>query len=562
MTVLGIDLGTTNSACAIWTDDGIEIIPNRLGKLLTPSVVGYDDRGEICVGQTAKERLITHSDKTVAVFKRLMGTKHKIQIGRKKYTATELSALVLRSLKEDAEHYLQCPVERAVISVPAYFNDKQRHATKAAGEMAGLKVERLINEPTAAAMAYGLHEKLEGTFIILDMGGGTYDVSILEFFEGVMEVKASAGDNFLGGEDFVDAMVEKILAEKNLHRKDLSGIQLQKLYMQLETAKQQLSVQSEIPISLEFNKNIVEYTVTEEWFQRVSLPLLLRSKKPVERAMFDAQISVGGIDDVVLVGGSTRLNIFRETIQRLFGRPPACQLDPEKVVAMGTAIQAGLVDKHKGLEEVILTDVCPYTLGTEVSQDDDKRGGYFHPIIHRNSVVPTSVVTSLVTVADNQKVVAINVYQGEDERVENNVLLGEFDIKVPPAPAGHEEIDVRYSYDMNGLLEVDVTVLSTGKQYSKVIKETTESLSDRDIQQSLEKLQELKFHPRELEENRALMARAERVYMTQLGDNRGVINSAMAEFEEALNTQQPLEIKKVEKELTALLDKYDAQGWS
>ena len=463
MAIIGIDLGTTNSSCGIWTPEGVKLIPNRLGDYLTPSVVGLDDAGNLSVGRVAKERLISHSDKTVAVFKRLMGTEHKINIGKRYFTATELSAIVLRSLKEDAEAYLGEPVTEAVISVPAYFNDNQRHATKMAGELAGFRVERLINEPTAAAIAYGLHEKQEGTFLILDMGGGTFDVSILEFFEGVMEVHASAGDNFLGGEDFVDAMVDDLLNQHSLSRQDLSPSQLNQLLMQMETAKRRISSKELNPIQLSVAGKDIYFQPSEDWFTKVVTPLLLRAKRPIERALSDANMAPQAIDDVVLVGGATRMGIFRAMIGRMFGRLPSCHLDPDCAIAMGAAIQAGLKAKDQALNDIVLTDVCPYTLGTDVVNENTNQGGYFLPIIERNSVVPISITKRLVTVHDNQTQLSVGIYQGENRLVSKNVFLGKVSIDVPKAPAGKEGVDVRYSYDMNGLLEVDVTVISTGK---------------------------------------------------------------------------------------------------
>lgn len=561
MTIIGIDLGTTNSACGLWTDDGVTLIPNRLGEVLTPSVVGVDKNGEIIVGRTARQRLINHSDRTVAAFKRLMGTDHKVKLGKQTFTATELSSLVLRSLKEDAETFLGEPVTEAVISVPAYFNDNQRHATKLAAELAGLKVERLINEPTDAAIAYGLHEKQEGLFLILDLGGGTFDVSLLEFFDGIMEVHASAGDNFLGGEDFVDAMVDDVLREHRLRRDDLKPLTLQNLYLQMESAKRKLGP-TDLVLTLDLGEKTVEHVVTADWFARISTPLLLRAKHPIERAIRDAGLHPSKIDDVVLVGGSTRLAIFRSTVGKMFGRLPSCHLDPDTVVAMGAAIQAGLMMRNEALDDVVLTDVCPYTLGTGVINEDNPRlGSYFLPIIERNCVVPVSIVKEICTAHDNQTELTIKVYQGENRLVEKNVYLGELSVQVPPAPRGEETVDVRYSYDMNGLLEVDVTVHSTGKTYNHLIEHTPGALSEADKQKALSKLSELKFHPRDGEDNRALLARGERLYESSLGDRRDYIADVMKQFERALERQNPAEIAKVQKQVKDVLAQLESEDW-
>lgn len=560
MTIIGIDLGTTNSACGFWKDGQAQLIPNRLGEYLTPSVVGFDDDNAITVGRVAKERLISHSDRTVAVFKRLMGSNHRITIGSREFTAQELSSLVLRSLKEDAEHYLQESVTEAVISVPAYFNDNQRQATKMAGELAGLTVRRLINEPTAAAMAYGLHEKQEGTFVILDMGGGTFDVSILEFFDGVMEVHASAGDNFLGGEDFVEAMVSDVLAVHRIDRGELSSQQRYNLYMQMETAKRRVDGENKI-LHLELGNRQIEWPVTELWFEQIATPLLLRVKRPIETALRDSSIRAAEIDDVVLVGGATRMKLFRSTVSRLFGRFPSHSIDPDLAVAMGAAIQAGLQARDEALDDVVLTDVCPYTLGTEVVGPDGVTPGYFLPIIERNSVVPTSIVRSVFTVSDQQKHVEVNIYQGENRLVEKNIFLGSLRVAVPPASKGKERVDIRYSYDMNGLLEVDVKVESTGKTYSKVIEQMPGALSDADKEKSMKRLAALKFHPRDQEENRALLARGERLYESSRGERREQIARIMGEFDRILNRQQSAEIKRAREQIEQILDELDAEDW-
>lgn len=561
MTIIGIDLGTTNSACGVWTEEGVKLIPNRLGDVLTPSVVSIDKSGEVIVGRAARQRLINHSDRTVAAFKRLMGTDHKIKLANRTFTATELSSLVLRSLKEDAETYLGEPVTDAVISVPAYFNDNQRHATKLAAELAGLKVERLINEPTAAAIAYGLHQKQEGMFLILDLGGGTFDVSLLEFFDGIMEVHASAGDNFLGGEDFVDAMVDDVLREQGLKRDSLKPLVMQNLYLQMENAKRKLGAEDQV-LTLDLGKQIIDFAVTAEWFARISTPLLLRAKHPIERAIRDAGLHPGKIDDVVLVGGSTRLGIFRSTVGKMFGRLPSCHLDPDTVVAMGAAIQGGLMMRNEALDDVVLTDVCPYTLGTGVlNHDNPRQGDYFLPIIERNCVVPVSIVKQVYTAHDNQAEVTIKVYQGEHRLVEKNVYLGELTVPVPMAPKGQEAIDIRYSYDMNGLLEVDVTVLSNQQTFNHLIEHTPGALNDEEKQQALAKLKALKFHPRDGEDNRALLARGERLYESSLGERREYVAHIIQQFERALESQNAAEIAKARKQVGDAFAQLESEDW-
>lgn len=562
MTIIGIDLGTTNSACAIWRDGEVRFIPNRLGELLTPSVVSIDEKAKVLVGKAAKERLVFKSADTVAAFKRMMGSNHRAQLAGRTFSAIELSTLVLKSLKEDAETYLGETVTDAVISVPAYFNDNQRQATKTAAELAGLKVERLINEPTAAAMAYGLHEKKEGTFMILDLGGGTFDVSILEFFDGVMEVHASAGDNYLGGEDFVEAMAQAVLSEFNLAEEALSPVQRQQLYVLMESAKRRVSAAPSQMLTLDLPAGKTEWELTSQWFADVTAPLLLRARRPIEQALHDAKLKPADIDEVVLVGGSTRLGVFRSAVGRLFGRLPACHLDPDTVIAAGAAIQAGLKSRDAALDDVVLTDVCPYTLGTGVlNSDSPEQGSYFMPIIERNSVVPVSIVRRVYTASDNQAEVLIDVYQGENRLVKKNVHLGDLRVPVPKAPAGKEAIDIRYSYDMNGLLDVDVTVVSNGKTYSTLIEHTPGHLSEADKAAALEALATLKFHPRDDEKNRVLLEKGERLYESSLGERREYISALLGQFDRALDSQQPMEISKARALLKQKLEELETEDW-
>lgn len=561
MTILAIDLGTTNSACAIWRDNEAVVIPNKLGELLTPSVIGIDGSGEILVGRAAKERLITCPDDTVAVFKRLMGTSHKVVIGRQTFTAVELSSLVIKSLKEDAEAFLGQPIEQAVISVPAYFNDNQRYATKKAGELAGLNVNRLINEPTAAAMAYGLHEQKEGTFVIVDLGGGTLDVTVLEFFEGVMQVHASSGDNFLGGEDFVEAMVEAVLKQLACKTSDLTSVERHQLHMKMESAKRRIS---SAPQSIEFSVagQTTTVTVDSDWFNRAMTPLLVRLQRPIENAMRDAGISPQQIDEVVLVGGSTKLAAVRSAVGKIFRRLPACTIDPDFAVVRGSAVQGGLMEKNAALDDMVLTDVCPFTLGIDsTSTVNGQLVPTYTPIIERNATVPVSRVERFSTVNDNQTQIAVRVYQGEHRQTSKNVFLGSLDVAVPSNKGGEESIDVRFSYDMNGILDVDVAVLSTGRKYNKVIKNSPASLSEEEFQKSLRRLEKLKFHPRDSEKNRALMAWGERIYESSLGDERNAIGQLLAGFEAVLDRQNEVEIAKARQEFELRLQQLDLEEW-
>lgn len=560
MTILGIDLGTTNSACSVWKNGELVSVPNRLGEFLTPSVVGVDSNGDISVGSVAKQKLIVQPSNNISLFKRLMGTEHKIKLGKRTFSAPELSSFVIRSLIEDAEVFLDSNVTEAVISVPAYFNENQRQATKIAGELAGVKVRRLINEPTAAAMAYGLNDRQEGTFMILDMGGGTFDVSILEYFEGVMEVHASAGDNSLGGEDFVDAMVDSMFRELGKDKDSVSPSALQKVYLKMESVKRSIDQIEEEKLTFELDGDVVEFTVSKPWFEKIATPLLLKVKKPIQYALSDANLVSTEIDDIILVGGATRLKHFRSMVARLFGKFPSCSIDPDIVVGLGAGIQAGLMERNKALEDIVLTDVCPFTLGTEVN-DDNGTPGFFLPIIERNTVVPVSLERTVVTSYDNQVELTVRVFQGENRQVAQNVFLGLVSVKVPKDKRGAQAARIRYSYDSNGLLEVDITIVSTGKTYNKVIENAPGMLSSDDIQRTKEKLAKIKFHPREDEEVSALLAKGERMYATALGDKREQIASILSEFEKVLDKQQATEIKKAKSTVKELLEQLDGEEW-
>lgn len=548
MSMIGIDLGTTNSLVAYWDKDQAVIIPNVLGEHLTPSIVSVDENGSILVGRIAQERLITHPHLTASTFKRFMGTEKKYTLGQHTFTPEELSSFVLKSLKADAEAHLGVEITEAVISVPAYFNDSQRKATKRAAEIAGLKVERLISEPTAAAIAYGLHqEKPETKFLVFDLGGGTFDVSVLELFEGIMDVKSIAGDNFLGGEDFTEILIAHFLEKHKLELASLDTKTQSALYKQAETCKLALGQETSATMSLTIQDQSYELRLDRTEYEKLAHPLLLRLRKPIERALRDASLSPSDLDAVILIGGATRLPLIKHVIGRMFGRMPYTNINPDETVALGAAIQTALKQRNQDLEEIILTDVCPYTLGTSVVQElgnGQLSSGHFFPIIERNTPIPVSRVERLYTVYDNQKRLTVAVYQGESRLVEHNIKLGELQIKIPPAPAGEQSIDVRYTYDINGILEVEVVSVSTGEKKRVVIEQNEGSMTKEQIEARLRELEDIKIHPRDRTENRLLIAKGERLYEEALGDRREAIAIAIQQFEKALLTQNDKEIKK------------------
>ncbi len=558
--IVGIDLGTTNSLIAYFADGEAKIIPNRLGDNLTPSVVSIDEEGTVYVGKTAKERKLTHPEQSADVFKRSMGTSKRFVLGERDFTAEELSSLVLKSLKEDAEAYLKEEVSEAVISVPAYFNDAQRKATKKAGEMAGFFVERIVSEPTAAAIAYGLDKKNSDTkFIVFDLGGGTFDVSILELYQNIMEVRAVAGDNYLGGEDFTEILVQMFFREKNIEQDELDVKTLAHVRKQAELCKIGFTDNRISTLKCKIGEESYEYEINIDDYEKNCQILLNKIKKPIERSLKDADIRLKDIDEVILVGGATKLSIVRKFVSRLFGRIPNTSINPDEVVAAGAATQAAMKERNEAVKEIILTDVCPFTLGTEVvvSRGGIKESGHYLPIIERNTTIPVSRTERLYTADDNQSKIRIKILQGESRFARNNVYLGEIELSVPVGPAGQEAVDVIYTYDVNSILEVCAKVISTKASKRIVIKNEEIDMTDEEIDARLASLSELKIHPREKEENKLLLLRGDRMYEEATGDLRGIIEQYLNNFEQILDKQNPAEISRAREELKEFLDNID-----
>lgn len=561
--IIGIDLGTTNSLAAYYENGEAKIIPNRLGEHLTPSVVSMDENQTLYIGKTAKERKIKYSDNTIEVFKRSMGTDKEFQLQGKKYRAEEIASFILRALKEDAEVYLKCHVEEAVISVPAYFNDQQRKATKKAGELAGLKVERIINEPTAAAISYGIEQREANTrFLVFDLGGGTFDVSILELYHNIMEVRAVAGDNFLGGEDFTDVLYRMFLKEKNLEESSLSDTVLAHIRKQAELCKLGFSEGNTSVMRCNIGDEGMELSVPLEKYRIECLPLLDKIQKPIERSLKDAGIKLSQIDEVILVGGATKLPIIRKFVAKLFGKMPNISLNPDEVVALGAAMQGAMKERNEMIKEVVLTDVCPFTLGTEVVMNIDENtrvGGHFCPIIERNTVIPVSRQETLYTAHDNQTSIQVKVLQGESRFAKNNLYLGEINVSVPKAKEGEESIEVTYTYDVNSILEVIVKVVSTGEEKKLIIQREDCDMTREEIEKRFEELSYLKILPRDEEVNKRLLFRGERLYEEAYGMMRNRIDYAITEFERVLDSRDKSKIEVAAKKLSKFLDNIEEE---
>lgn len=562
--IIGIDLGTTNSLVAYYTEEGPKIIPNRLGEHLTPSVVSVDG-DQIYIGAVAKERMQLHPSDSAAVFKRTMGTDKKYRLGSKFYRSEELSSFVLRSLKEDAEAYLGEEITEAVISVPAYFNDARRKATKRAGELAGLKVERIISEPTAAAIAYGLYDMQDDAkVLVFDLGGGTFDVSILELSGTILEVRAVAGDNYLGGEDFTQVLVDMWFAKKGkelgIDRDELSEKTMWYIRKQAENCKLGFSESNSSTMRCVIDENELECTFSLNEYEAKCEDLLERIRIPVRKSLSDAKLRLNEIDKVVLVGGATRLPIIRHLVAKLFRSLPDTSVNPDEAVACGAAVQAAMKERVDSIREVILTDVCPFTLSTEVSierEDGTFESGHVCPIIERNTVIPASRTETMYPLRDNQKHIEINVLQGESRFADNNLLLGKMNIELPKGKKEDNSVDVTYTYDINSILEVQVRVNATGEIFKQILKGQDVDMTDEEIAARMEELAYLKIPPREQEKNKLLLVRGERLYEENFGEDRMVIEQHIRKFEMALNTNDPIRMDAAREDFKEFLDNWE-----
>ncbi|RMG35302.1 MAG: molecular chaperone DnaK [Planctomycetota bacterium] len=588
--IIGIDLGTTNSVVAVMEGGEAKVIPNQEGSRITPSVVAFNERGEILVGEPAKRQAIINPKRTIYSVKRFMGRRHsevaqeekmvpyevvggpdeyvRIRVDDKEYTPQEISAMILRKLKEAAEAYLGHKVNKAVITVPAYFNDAQRQATKDAGQIAGLEVARILNEPTAAALAYGLDKKKDEKVAVFDLGGGTFDISILEVGEELLEVLSTNGDTHLGGDDFDEELInyvaDKFQQENGIDlRKD--PMALQRLREAAEKAKKELSSQQSTDINLPFitadasGPKHLQMTITRAEFEKLIRPLVERCRGPVEQALKDAKLTPEQIDEVILVGGSTRVPLVQEFVKKLFGKEPHRGVNPDEVVAIGAAIQGGILAGE--VKDVVLMDVTPLTLGIETE------GGVMTPLIPRNTTIPTTKKEIFSTAADNQTAVTVRVFQGERPMAADNRLLAEFNLEgIPPAPRGVPKIEVTFDVDVNGILNVTAKDLATGKEQSVRIEQSA-GLTEEEIERARKEAEahaEEDRRKRALAEARnkasALVYDAEKLlkeHESKLSDaDKVAIQSAMAKVQEVAKGTDTDAINRAVDELNQALQAF------
>lgn len=554
--IIGIDLGTTNSCVAVMEGGKPVVIPNGEGQRTTPSIVAFSKNGERLVGDPAKRQAVTNVDRTVASVKRQMGTNRKVKIDGKKYSPQEISAMILQKLKKDAEEYLGETVEQAVITVPAYFSDAQRQATKDAGKIAGLKVERIINEPTAAALAYGLDKSQSQKIMVYDLGGGTFDVSIIEIGDGVVEVLATAGDNHLGGDDFDARIVDYLLEEfKRQERIDLSKDRtaVQRIMEEAEKAKRELSSAMMVQINLPFittdssGPKHMDITLTRAKFQELTDDLVDRTSGPVNQALSDAGISASQLHMVLLVGGSTRMPAVSDKVKRLTGMEPSKSLNPDECVALGAAIQGGKMAGESGLNEILLMDVTPLSLSIETA------GGVATRLIERNTTIPTRYSQVFTTAANFQTAVEIKVLQGERAMARDNKLIGNFRLKgIKRAMRGVPQIEVTFDIDVNGILNVSAKDLGTGKEQSITITASS-NLSDEEIDRAMKEAQAYENQDQEKKEAIDIYNEAERSiykgqqYLTEKKkelsrEEKAAVKSAIKELQKTMKRVKPQNI--------------------
>ena len=566
--IVGIDLGTTNSSVGVFREGKVQVLPNVLGEFLTPSVVAIDEKGGgLLVGRTAKEIYALHPERGAALFKRTMGTDVTYPLIGARYGPVDLSSLVLASLKADAERVLKVDVKKAVITVPAYFDEARRYATMKAGELAGLEVVRVLNEPTAAAIAYGLHRRTsDGVLLVLDLGGGTFDVCVMDLFEGSLEVRSVAGESLLGGEDFTRRLAALALEQAGatyerveVHEPEALGLLLRRA----ELAKRALTAGESatvlVPAIRALGPDAKEVTITRGEAEAAWQPLLRRLEPPCRAALRGAKLNREDVDVVLFVGGATRMPCVREVFRRLFEKEPLDGVDPDLAVTHGAAIQAALLARDAAVGDVIVTDVASHSLGIEVSKlfGTRREGGFFSPIIHRNAVIPTTQTMITSTLDANQTAIELHVYEGEARMVKENRLLGKLKVNgIPKGPAG-QEVEVRMTFDLNGILEVEAIVVATGKVFSTILTRDAKSLTGQALEAAAKRIAQIRKDPNERPRLKDVKARADLLLRETSPEERKTLEQALDALDDAIAQCDELAMARWTQHLEELCEGMD-----
>lgn len=554
MAIIGIDLGTTNSLGTVFRKGKAELIPNRFGSYLTPSVVSVMEDGTIVTGQLAKDRLITHPECTAASFKKDMGSNKKYTLGNKDFLPEELSSFVLRSILNDAKEYLNEEITEAVISVPAYFHDRQRVATKRAGALAGITVNRIINEPSAAALASYYDTNEEQIFLIFDFGGGTLDVSVIECFDTMVEILSVSGDNHLGGDNFHEIMLENFLVEHGIKKEQISLTERAVILRQAELCKRALTENEEAKMSVILNDKTYQSIYTNERLMNESGTILSKIKKVLTHALKDGDLNIHDINTVVMVGGSSKMPLIQSYIQHLFRQAPMVVSNCDEIIAQGVGLVCGVKERKGAMKDYILTDICPFTLGTNIYNSADPEHPYMSPIVERNTVLPCSRTKRFYTSHDNQTKIDIEVLQGEHTYAEDNLSLAKMSVRVPKKKQGEEAVDIRFTYDINGILIADITVVSSGQTISKII---SENISDEELSKRVAELEKLKVHPKDISENKIVLGKLMALYEESPAYLREQILEAIRYFEYLLSQQNPRPIRKYRQYLEHFIEQME-----
>lgn len=513
--------------------------------------------GKLIVGQPAKDRLITHPERTVSSFKKDMGTGRSWKPGEKSFLPEELSSLVIRSIVEDAQNYLGEEIEEAVISVPAYFHDEQRVAVKRAGALAGIHVERIVNEPSAAALASYFTANEEQNMLVFDFGGGTLDVSLVDCFDTMVEIVSVAGNNRLGGDDFDRLIAEHFLREHGVARQQLRAQEYAVLLKQAERCKKLLSEQDEVVMHATVGDQLYESTYTMDRLFEESKALLKEIRQVIGRALKDGKMTIHDVDLVVMAGGSSKMPLIQKYIRHLFHKAPMVQGNCDELIALGLGLVCGVKERKEEIKDYILTDICPFSLGVATINEADPDRAYMANIINRNTVLPCSRVRRFYTASDQQDYVVVEIHQGENTYAQDNLLLGKIEISVPPKPKGKEAVDVRFTYDINGILVVDTRVVSTGVVKTHII---SQKIPEAELEERVRELEKLKVHPRDLSENQQMMERLEALYQEVYPEQKEQVQQMIRTFEKFLDGQNPRQIQGYRRYLekaVSVLEYYD-----